>query len=96
MAVVGLVVIPLPGQEDAAARALASFPGVVEQRQADGGRLVAVLECSSRDIRDRLEEAAALEPVLELAVAYADYEDDLDDEGHMPCPPPRRKRRAGA
>lgn len=96
MAVVGLVVIPLPGRERAAADALAAFPGVVEQRQADEGRLVAVLECSSRDIRDRLEAVAALEPVLEMSVAYADYEDDLDADGHMPCPPPRRRRRAGA
>ncbi len=92
MAVVGLVLIPLPGREDALAAALDGFPGVVERRDAEAGRLVAVLECSSRDIRDRLEALASLEPVLELSVAYADYEDDLDVDGHMPCPPHRKRR----
>ena len=92
MAVVGLVLIPLPGREDALSAALDGFPGVVERRDAEAGRLVAVLECSSREIRDRLEALASLEPVLELSVAYADYEDDLDADGHMPCPPHRKRR----
>lgn len=95
MAVTGLVFMSRPGQEDALAAALLSFPGIVERRRAKEGRIVAVLECSSRDIRDRLEAAASLPAVLELSVAYADYEDDLDAGGHMRCPQHRKNDGAG-
>ena len=63
----------------------------------DGCKLAAVLESPSRRLQEDLEALNGLDHVLQLDVAYVNYEEDLDGRGHMDCPPDggHRPRRCG-
>lgn len=92
MATAGVVIVPLPGHGEEARAAVADRADVPETRGMENGSLAVVLECPSQGLTGVLEEMAALPCVQEVVLAYADYEDDLDENGHM-APPPRRSGR---
>ena len=54
-------------------------------------RLAAVLESPSRRLQADLESLNGLDHVRQLDVAYVNYEEDLDGQGHMACPPHRAR-----
>ena len=58
---------------------------------AGAGKLAVVLESPSHTLQRDLEEMNGLPHVLMLDVAFINYEDDLDSQGHMACPPHRQK-----
>ncbi|MBQ7609264.1 MAG: chaperone NapD [Desulfovibrionaceae bacterium] len=49
--------------------------------------LILVVECPSDALSGTLKEIADLPGVLELNLVYANYEDDLECDGTMPCSP---------
>lgn len=93
MAIAGLVLMVQEGKTDMVRAEAAAFPGVVEARDADGGKVACVLECSSMDLQKAMEGLNQMEGVLQLEVVYVNYEDDLDEQGHMPCPPDAGRRK---
>lgn len=69
------------------------------QRTPDGadiGGLVVVVEQPSGKIQKELMALRELPEVDDLHLAFADYEDDLDVQGHMGCPVHEPRRHAGA
>lgn len=86
MAIAGIVLTLVDAGMDSSLAVLRSWPGVCEVQEAGGGKLALVLEISSQDIQQTLEDLSSLEMVLQLDVAYVNYEDDLDSQGHMACP----------
>jgi len=94
MAIAGILLTPDAGQESRCLEALQNRPEVVETRQVDAGKLAAVVECSSLDIQKVLEGMAGMESVLQLDVAYINFEDDMDSDGCIACPPHHSSKRA--
>lgn len=92
MAIAGIVV-SAPQERLAELRILLlGQRGVLEVRETAGaGRLAVVLESPSHTLQRDLEHVNGLPHVLMLDVAFINYEDDLDSQGHMRCPPHRRK-----
>ena len=62
---------------------------------ADIGGLVVVVEQPSDKIQKELMALRELPEVDDLHLAFADYEDDLDVQGHMGCPAHEPRRHAG-
>jgi len=93
MAIAGIVLTTAPGQEGRGLAVLRRWPGVCDVQDAGEGKLAAVLERPSQDLQQALEDLAGLDHVLQLDVAYVDYEDDLDANGHMACPPHQNGKR---
>ncbi len=94
MAIAGIVVNVTAAGQSQACEALRRVPGIVDVRALeDGCRLAAVLEAPSQRLQDDLEAVNDLEHVLQVDVAYINYEEDLDDSGHMACPPNGGRRR---
>ena len=89
MAIAGIVLTTAAGQEGRGLAALRHWPGIYEVQHAGEGKLAAVLERPSQDLQLALEDLAGIDAVLQLDVAYVDYEDDLDANGHMRCPSPQ-------
>ena len=73
---------PVPGQE-----------GVPVGEEGLGPTLAAVLECRSDTIKGEMEKIKKLPFVLLLDMTYINYEDDLEAEGTIPCPPHERRER---
>ena len=94
MAIAGIILTPDAGQESRCLEALCNWSEVIETRQVDAGKLAAVVECSSLDIQKVLEGLAGIDSVLQLDVAYINFEDDMDSEGCIPCPPHQSCKRA--
>ena len=92
MAIAGIV-ISAPQERLAGLRgSLLDLRGVLEVREvAETGKLAVVLESPSHTLQRDLEEINGLPHVLMLDVAFINYEDDLDSQGHMACPPHRQK-----
>ena len=88
MAIAGIVLSVAEGRLSETREALRAFPGIVDvQELEDDSRLAAVLESPSRRLQADLESLNGLDHVRQLDVAYVNYEEDLDGQGHMACPP---------
>lgn len=95
MAIAGIVISAAQARLSEVRELVRAMPGVLDVQVADdASRLAVVLESSSRTLQKDLESLRDLPHVLEVEVAYANYEDDLDSEGHMACPPrePRSRK----
>ncbi len=98
MAIAGIVLSVTEGRLPETRETVRAFPGIVDVRELEDGRkLAAVLESPSRRLQEALEALGGLGHVLQLDVAYVNYEEDLDGQGHMACPPDcgRKPRRCG-
>lgn len=95
MAIAGIVLTVTEGRLREA-REACKAPGVVDiQGVEDDSKLAVVLESPSRTLQGNLEALREVAHVLQLDVAYINYEEDLDAEGHMPCPPHQPRRGKG-
>lgn len=93
MAIAGIVLNVVEGRLPETREALRVVAGVVDvQGVEDDGKLAVVLESPSQKLQADLEALRAMAHVLQLDVAYINYEEDLDAQGHMACPghEPRR------
>ena len=101
MAIAGIIL-------SAPANALASLEAAVRGRagivdvqrtpaDAEIGGLVLVVEQASDKIQGELGALRELPGVEELHLVFANYEDDMDAQGHMGCPAhqPRHSRADG-
>lgn len=87
MAIAGIVLQVTQGRLPETREALRALAGVVDvQGVEDDAKLAVVLESPSRTLQADLEALRAIAHVLQLDVAYVNYEEDLDDQGRMPCP----------
>lgn len=94
MAIAGIVISAAQDRLSEVRELVRDVPGVLDvQLVREEHKLAVVLERPSRTLQRDMESLRALPHVLEVDVAYANYEDDLDSEGHMACPP--REPRAG-
>ncbi len=96
MAIAGIVVSSLREHLKLLCSELQATRGVLDVQEVPGtDRLAVVLESPSRTLQGYLEYVNDLPHVLALDVAFINYEDDMDSQGHMPCPP-HRPRAHGA
>jgi nitrate reductase NapD len=98
MAVAGIVLTVALGHQSEVAEALKGVSGVVEVQPVEAIKVAAVVESPSDRLQADLEAANGLDHVVQLDVIYVNYEEDMDSEGHMPCPAHcgrRRKREEG-
>ena len=90
MAIAGIVVSSLREHLKPLCSELRATRGVLEVQEVPGAdKLAVVLESPSRTLQGYLEYVNGLPHVLALDVAFINYEDDMDSQGHMPCPPHR-------
>lgn len=95
MAIAGIVISVAQDRLSEVREFVRDVPGVLDvQLVCEEHKLAVVLESPSRTLQKDLESLRDLPHVLEVEVAYANYEDDLDSEGHMACPPrePRSRK----
>ena len=97
MSIAGLVLAAPAERLAEVEAALRGRESVVETRPTPDDALIrglaVVVERSSADLKAELESLRDLPGVEALHLVYADYEDDLDEKGEMPCPPPGEGRR---
>ncbi|WP_051257781.1 hypothetical protein [Desulfovibrio cuneatus] len=98
MAITGLVITPVGGQEAAVVASLAALPYISALEPIeDTGRFAAVLEAPMLELETTVNEVLALEGVVSVELALLTCEDELGEEGTIPCPPhkPRKLAKAG-
>lgn len=100
MAIAGIILSAPAAACAGLEKALQGREGILDvQRTPDGadiGGLVVVVEQPSDKIQKELMTLRELPEVDDLHLAFADYEDDLDAQGHMGCPAHESRRHAGA
>ena len=100
MAIAGIILSASAAACAGLEKALQGREGILDvQRTPDGadiGGLVVVVEQPSDKIQKELKALRELPEVDDLHLAFADYEDDLDVQGHMGCPAHEPRRHAGA
>lgn len=87
MAIAALVIHANPDDLPGLMPALQASGLLTQFQQAAGDRIGAILECPSDRLLRTLEELQAIPGVWNLELAYVNYEDDLNGDGQMPCPP---------
>ncbi|MDO5536432.1 MAG: hypothetical protein Q4F72_02730 [Desulfovibrionaceae bacterium] len=95
MAIAALLLMIQPERRERTLACVSAFPGVVETKTAADGRLACVFERGSLELQKGLEDLNGLEGVIQMDVVYINYEDDLDETGHMACPPDGGRGRHG-
>lgn len=101
MAIAGIVFFTAGDEaaKGALETALNARPGILQIRRlpdcAETGGLAVVLEQASENLQAELKALSELSGVVSVHLAFADYEDDMDGQGHMHCPP-HEERRSGA
>lgn len=93
MAITGLVITPVGGQEEAVAACLGtlSFISALEPI-TDSGSIAAVLEAPMLELEDRVNEILALEGVVSVELALLTCEDEVGEDGTIPCPPHKPRK----
>ena len=98
MAIAGIILSASAAACAGLEKALQGRDGILDvQRTPDGadiGGLVVVVEQPSDKIQKELLALRELPEVDDLHLAFADYEDDLDAQGHMGCPVHEPRRHA--
>lgn len=87
MAIAALVAHSMPGGAQGLLEALRSCPAIVDCQLAGEGRIAAALEAPSDGLLGALELVEKLPGLVNLELAYVNYEDDIGADGAMPCPP---------
>lgn len=84
---IAAIVLHLAGSPQEPETALRAMPEMVEAAFVPPDKLAATLECPSETMLACLQKAANLPNVWNLELVYVNYEDDLDENGHMKAPP---------
>lgn len=66
--------------------ALRALPWIVDAQAVPPDKMAVTLESPSEKIMEHLQITGRLPDVWNLELAYVNYEDDLDSDGHMNCP----------
>ena len=104
MAIAGIILAAPAEVVDGVEAALGQRLGVVEVRRtpadAEIAGLAVVLERPAEGLQEELQALGRLPGVRELHLTFANYEDDMDAQGHIRCAPCgvplRDARREGA
>lgn len=64
-----------------------TLEGRIEINQIGSDRLAATVEAPSSSLPLLLRRIQDFPNVFELELVYVNYEEDLDADGNMPCPP---------
>lgn len=90
MAIAGIILSAPAGELAGLEAAVRGRAGIVDAQRtpADApiGGLVLVVELASDNIQKELGALRELPGVEELHLVFANYEDDMDNQGHMACP----------
>lgn len=74
------------GRKDDLRARLAATPGIAEVRDSeDPFRLAVVLETPANQVEEAMAAMLKWEGVLTADLAFLSYEDDLEDNGFIPC-----------
>ena len=93
MAITGLVITPVSGQEEAVAASLAALPYISAlQPIEDTGRFAAVVEAPMLEVENAVNEVLAQEGVVSVELALLTCEDEVEENGTIPCPPHKPRK----
>lgn len=67
-------------------KALQALPGFVDATPVPPDKLAVTIESPAEKLPETLKQAASLPAVWNMELVYANYEDDLDEEGFMTAP----------
>ena len=97
MAIAGIILGAPAGALAGLEAAVRGRAGIVDVQRtpadAEIGGLVLVVEQASDKIQGELPALRELPGVDELHLVFANYEDDMDAQGHMGCPAHQPRRR---
>ena len=96
MAIAGITVQTLADAFAGVRERLASHRDVTAVEEGGPCLLAAVVETGAARLEDVLADMAAWDGVLVVGLASVNYEDDLDERGHIPCPPRKPRHGSGA
>lgn len=91
MAVASVLVLHHPQDQQRLLEILGDLPAVVEIAPVGPDKIAATLDYPSQALTGLLTEMATIPDVLDLELIFANYEDDLDEEGYIPAPPEAKK-----
>ena len=101
MAIASIIIVAPDERLNGLEALLRGRASVVETRRTPDDAVIpglaVVLERSSAELRAELEDLSRIPGVDELHLVFANFEDDIDAEGNMPCPPRgegKRRRRS--
>lgn len=89
MAIAAIVVYCEPERLQNLSEALQTFAARIEARIMGTDRIAATVEASSDLLPIILKKIQDLPDVFNLELIYVNYEEDLDENGNMPCAPMR-------
>lgn len=87
MAIAAIVAHTFPNSLRGLDKALRARKEIVETRISPPDRIAATVEASSANLTKILQKIQEMDDILSLELVYVNYEDDLDADGSMPCPP---------
>lgn len=87
MAIAAIVIHSLPHEQECVSGVLQLMKPVIEWKTVSPDRIAATIECPSLDLLATLQQIKAQPAVLEMDLVFVNYEDDIDAEGYVPCPP---------
>ena len=87
MAIAGLVIHASPASLQGLLSALQNLAEVPDCQVVPPDRIAASLETPSLNILRALKKIGNLPDVLNLELVYINYEDDLERDGEIACPP---------
>ena len=94
MAIAGLVFHIEGANLEKVSGKVKAFPDITEVKTLESGNeIAAVLECSSVDMQQKLKDLGKIRHVIQVDVAYINYEDDIEKDGFVSCPPLEKKRK---
>ncbi len=87
MAIAGFVIQSSPDHLQGLQKALQNLTEVIDSLVVQPDRVAASLETPSLNILRAFKKINTLPGVLNLEIVYINYEDDLDRDGSIACPP---------
>lgn len=94
MTIAGLVIMGTAQSMKALKAKLMGNPSIVEiQESSEDTRIAAVVETDSDKVESFMSSLLEWDEVVTVDVAYINYEDDIEDKGHIPCPVFNAKRK---
>lgn len=87
MAIAGIVLVHSPQSQEALLETLGGMAPISALSPVNPEKLAVSLELPSAELTTFLKKLATLPLVQDLELVFVNYEDDLDDEGHIAVPP---------
>lgn len=87
MAIAAIVLHAHPADLKSLLTLLKAEKNILDCQQAAEDRIALTIETSAATLLQALEKIKSLQGVWNLELVYANYEDDLDQNGSIACPP---------